>query len=39
MEKLLNEFSIIWQHSLVTLMQLGQPKNAVEVTQVDVFTV
>jgi len=24
----------IWQHSLVTLMQLGQPKNVVEVTEV-----
>ena len=24
----------VWQHSLVTLMQLGQLKNVVEVTQV-----
>ena len=23
-----------WQHSLVTLMQLGQPKNVIKVTQV-----
>ena len=40
-KKLLNELSRkpIWQHSLLTLMQLGQPKYVVKVTQVFFYSV